>query len=62
MNRKKPLPKGAKEKLLLVFNPNSDLKQRLVVDALRNNRSLNKQILTILENYLKGKEPIHDTH
>lgn len=55
MNRKKPLPKGGKEKLLLIFNSNSDLKQRLVIDALRENRSLNKQILSILENHMNKK-------
>ena len=44
-----------REKLLITFNRGSDLKSLLVRDALANNRSLNKQIITILENYFLQK-------
>lgn len=46
--------KKDRQKLTVVFRPNSDLKERLNNLALSQNRTMNGQVLEILENFFKG--------
>ena len=45
--------KKDRQKLTVVFRPNSDLKERLNNLALNQNRTMNGQVLEILENFFK---------
>lgn len=47
--------KKDRQKLTIVFRPNSDLKERLNHLALGQNRTMNGQVLEILENFFKEK-------
>jgi predicted DNA-binding protein len=42
-----------RQKLTVVFRPNSDLKEKLNNLALSQNRTMNGQVLEILENFFK---------
>lgn len=53
-----PKRHGAKkdrQKLTVVFRPNSDLKEQLNFLALSQNRTMNGQVLDILEKFFKEK-------
>ncbi len=44
-----------REKLTIVFRPKSDLKQKLHHLAMAQNRTMNGQVLEILENFFKER-------
>ena len=47
--------KKDRQKLTVVFRPNSDLKEQLNYLALSQNRTMNGQVLEILEKFFKEK-------
>lgn len=47
--------KKDRQKLTVVFRPNSDLKEQLNFLALSQNRTMNGQVLEILEKFFKEK-------
>lgn len=49
-----------RDNLTIVFRPNSDLKQKLHTYAMVHNRTMNGQVLSILEGFFKEKEQ-HDS-
>lgn len=53
--------KKDRDKLTVVFRPNSDLKERLNMLALSQNRTMNGQVLEILEKYFKERVS-HDSN
>jgi predicted DNA-binding protein len=48
--------KKDRQKLTVVFRPNSDLKEQLNFLALSQNRTMNGQVLDILEKFFKERE------
>ena len=45
--------RGERDRLMIVFRPNSDLKEKLNMLALSQNRTMNGQVLEILEKFFK---------